>query len=66
MVSTFRLWYVVYSEGEYRIYIKEEDSEGRLIRVYRKRVKTDRELSRKELNELIKKVIDELCSTRQE
>ena len=66
MVSTFRLWYVVYSEGEYRIYIKEEDSEGRLIRVYRKRIKTGRELSRKELNELIKKVIDELCSTRQE
>ena len=65
-MSTYRLWYTVYSEGEYRIYIKEEDREGRLIRVYRKRVKTDRELSRKELNKIIKKVIEEICSTRRD
>ena len=65
-MSIFRLWYTVYSEGEYRVYVREEDREGRLIRVYRKRVRTDRELARKELNELIEKVIGELCSTRQE
>ena len=65
-MSTFRLWYTVYSEGEYRVYVREEDKEGRLIRVYRKRVRTDRELARKELNELIKKVIGELCSTRRD